>query len=153
MRHPQLHLYTPRRHQGKRTILQLHHERRRDVRCQTFCPVSCVSSSCWPMKTLPKYDSDGQVPRFDTDDQAPRFDSARYLLFTDNIDYSRHCAHNSNHSTPQATNGLSTVVLPHRRVQASTSGERVPARGGHTCVVADFQLVVFGGTYYKGQVS
>eukprot|EP00904_Undaria_pinnatifida_P012674 jgi/Undpi1/8537/HiC_scaffold_25.g11003.m1 len=33
---------------------------------------------------------------------------------------------------------------------ASTSGERVPARGGHTCVVADFQLVVFGGTYYKG---
>lgn len=39
------------------------------------------------------------------------------------------------------------------RVQASTSGERVPARGGHTCVVADFQLVVFGGTYYKGHVS
>ncbi|CAM9346548.1 unnamed protein product, partial [Ectocarpus sp. 4 AP-2014] len=34
--------------------------------------------------------------------------------------------------------------------KASTSGERVPARGGHTCVVADFQLVVFGGTFYKG---
>ena len=36
--------------------------------------------------------------------------------------------------------------------QAATSGDRVPARGGHTCVVADFQLVVFGGTYYKGNV-
>lgn len=42
--------------------------------------------------------------------------------------------------------------MPPRRVQASTSGGRVPARGGHTCVVADFQLVIFGGTYYKGHV-
>lgn len=37
-------------------------------------------------------------------------------------------------------------------MQASTSGGRVPARGGHTCVVADFQLVIFGGTYYKRNV-
>ncbi|CAM9123152.1 unnamed protein product, partial [Discosporangium mesarthrocarpum] len=33
--------------------------------------------------------------------------------------------------------------------QVSTSGERIPARGGHSCVVADFQLVVFGGHFYK----
>ncbi|CAM9444838.1 unnamed protein product, partial [Sphacelaria rigidula] len=33
--------------------------------------------------------------------------------------------------------------------KASTNGDRVPARGGHTCIVADFQLVVFGGTCYK----
>lgn len=42
--------------------------------------------------------------------------------------------------------------MPLQRAQASTTGERVPARGGHTCVVADFQLVVYGGTYYRGNV-
>lgn len=36
--------------------------------------------------------------------------------------------------------------------QASTSGDRVPARGGHSCVLADFQLVIYGGTFYKGDV-
>lgn len=47
---------------------------------------------------------------------------------------------------------LQTLAVNLSHPQASTSGERVPARGGHTCVVADFQLVVFGGTYYRGDV-
>ena len=33
---------------------------------------------------------------------------------------------------------------------ALPSGERIPARGGHSCILADFQLVVFGGHYYVG---
>lgn len=44
----------------------------------------------------------------------------------------------------------SRTVVP--SAQASTNGERIPARGGHTCILADFQLVVFGGTFYKGNV-
>lgn len=58
------------------------------------------------------------------------------------------CTNTSVYPTPSYYPGPLTPP----RVQASTSGERVPARGGHTCVIADFQLVVFGGTFYKGNV-
>ncbi|KAG5184193.1 hypothetical protein JKP88DRAFT_255581 [Tribonema minus] len=36
------------------------------------------------------------------------------------------------------------------RAQTQTNGVRIPARGGHSCVSADMQLVVFGGHYYEG---
>lgn len=36
------------------------------------------------------------------------------------------------------------------KAQLSQEGERIPARGGHTCVVADYKVIVFGGHYYSG---
>eukprot|EP00640_Fibrocapsa_japonica_P006730 CAMPEP_0113944106 /NCGR_PEP_ID=MMETSP1339-20121228/30642_1 /TAXON_ID=94617 /ORGANISM="Fibrocapsa japonica" /LENGTH=180 /DNA_ID=CAMNT_0000949177 /DNA_START=43 /DNA_END=582 /DNA_ORIENTATION=+ /assembly_acc=CAM_ASM_000762 len=35
--------------------------------------------------------------------------------------------------------------------KATTQGYRIGARGGHSAVVADYQLIVFGGHHYEGK--
>jgi len=59
---------------------------------------------------------------------------------------------------PTELSGVDSFGMESNRVigqyswsKVTPQGFRIAARGGHSAVVADYQLIVFGGTYYEGK--